>query len=65
MEQKIEMIEQVRKDAWQEGYDDAMKMLRSAIKLRDMGIKDCEIVKITGLAPVIVHGMFLGTCTET
>ena len=45
------------KPAWQEGYEAAISKMRLAIKLRDMGIADCEIVKRTDLPPFIVHGM--------
>lgn len=45
------------KEAWQEGYEAAISKMRLAIKLRDMGIADCEIVKRTDLPPFIVHGM--------
>ena len=45
------------KAAWQEGYEAAISKMRLALKLRDMGMADCEIVKRTDLPPFIVHGM--------
>lgn len=57
MEWSEEALARLKKEAWQEGYDAALKKLRIAIKLRDMGIDDCEIVKRTDLPPVIVHGL--------
>ncbi|MCI8295775.1 MAG: hypothetical protein HFG22_07815 [Lachnospiraceae bacterium] len=57
MEWSREDVGRLQKEAWQEGYDAAMQKLRIAIKLRDMGIADCEIVKRTDLPPAIVHGL--------
>lgn len=45
------------KEAWQDGYEAAISKMRLALKLRDMGMADCEIVKRTDLPPFIVHGM--------
>jgi hypothetical protein len=58
MEWSEENLERLRKEAWQEGYDAAMEKLRMALKLKNMGLADCEIVKRTELPPFIVHGIF-------
>ncbi len=55
MEWSEEALARLKREAWQEGYDTAMQKLRIAIKLRDMGIAGCEIVKRTDLPPAIVH----------
>lgn len=57
MEWKEEQLSCLRREAWQDGYDAALEKLRIALKLKDMGMGDCEIVKRTGLPPVIVHGI--------
>ena len=48
-------MEAVRKEAWQEGYDAALRQIRNAIRMQKMGISDCEIVKRTDLPPTIIH----------
>jgi hypothetical protein len=58
MEWSEENIEKMRKEAWQEGYDAAIEKLRNALKMKDMGMADCEVVKRTGLPPYIIHGIF-------
>lgn len=57
MEWNEETLLRLRREAWQDGYDAAMEKLRTALKLKDMGMTDCEIVKRTELPPVIVHGI--------
>lgn len=47
----------LQKEAWQEGYDAALAQVRNAIRLCEMGVPDCEIVKRTDLPPTIIHGL--------
>ncbi len=52
-----EMVEQIRKQAYEEGFEAAMDKLRLAIRLKKMGEADCNIVHKTDLPPYIIHGM--------
>lgn len=45
------------REAWQDGYEAAIGKMRLALKMRDMGMADCEIVKRTDLPPFIVHAV--------
>lgn len=55
-----EMLERIRRDAWEDGYHAALEKVRMVPKLAKLGLPDCEIVKRTDLPPVIVHGMMGG-----
>lgn len=57
MELTEEMLEKMKAQAWQEGYDAALQKIRLALKMKDMGMEDCEIVRRTDLPPVIVHAV--------
>ena len=50
-------ISRMQKEAWQEGYDAALEKIRYAIKMRQMGMADCEIVRRTELPPALVHAI--------
>lgn len=60
MEYTDEIIKQIRKEAWQEGYDAALQKIRMVTKLAEMGIPDCQIVNRVDLPPVIVHAILGG-----
>ena len=51
----MEREEQIRKEAWEEGYDAALKKIRTVFKMKEMGMSDCQIVARTDLPPTIVH----------
>lgn len=57
MEYTNEMLEQIKKEAWQEGYDAALQKIRMVTKLAQMGLPDCQIVNRVDLPPVIVHAI--------
>lgn len=42
-------------EAREEGYKEAMKTIEGIIRLKQMGVADCEIVKRLDAAPAIVH----------
>lgn len=44
-------------EAREEGYKEAMKKIEGIIRLKEMGVNDCEIVKRLDAAPAIVHGI--------
>ncbi len=50
-------INRIRQEAWQEGYDAALEKIRHVIKMRKMGMADCEIVRRTALPPALIHGL--------
>ena len=57
MEYTDEIVEKMRRQAYEEGYEAAMDKLRLAIRLAKMGVADCKIVDKTGLPPYIIHAM--------
>ena len=57
MEYTDEIVEKMRREAYEEGYEAAMDKLRLAIRLAKMGEADCRIVEKTGLPPYIIHAM--------
>ena len=57
MEYTDELVEKMRRQAYEEGYEAAMDKLRMAIRLAKMGEADCRIVEKTGLPPYIIHAM--------
>ena len=44
-------------EAREEGYKEDMKKIEGIIRLKEMGVNDCEIVKRLDAAPAIVHGI--------
>ena len=44
-------------EAREEGYKEAMKKIEGIIRLKEMGVNDCEIVKRLDAAPALVHGI--------
>ncbi len=52
-----EMMEKIRSQAYEEGYEAALDKLRLAIRLAKMGEPDCTIVHQTELPPYIIHAM--------
>lgn len=57
MEYTDEIVEKMRRQAYEEGYEAAVDKLRMAIRLAKMGEADCKIVEKTGLPPYIIHAM--------
>lgn len=57
MEYTEEIVERIRREAYQDGFDAAMEKLRLAVRLAKMGEADCKIVDKTGLPPYIIHAM--------
>ncbi len=51
MELTGEIGEDRKKEGWQEGDDAALQKIKLALKMKDMGMEDCEIVKRTALPP--------------
>ncbi len=57
MEQTEAAMDRALREAWQDGYEAAIGKMRLALKMGDMGMSDCEIVKRTDLPPFIVHAV--------
>ena len=57
MEYTEEIVERIRREAYQDGFDAAMEKLRLSVRLAKMGEADCKIVDKTGLPPYIIHAM--------
>lgn len=53
--ENVENLEQIKKAAWQDGYDAALEKIRMVFKMKEIGMPDCKIVERTDLPPVIVH----------
>lgn len=51
------MQQKEREEAWSEGYRAALEQVKNAIRMREIGMSDCEIVKRTDLPPTILHGI--------
>jgi len=50
-------LEEKLTEAREDGYKEAMKTIEGIIRLKEMGVGDCEIVKRLDAAPAIVHGL--------
>lgn len=44
-------LDAARKD----GYDEALKLIRYILKLKKIGVSDCEIIKKFNLDPTFIH----------
>lgn len=45
------------KEAYDKGFEDALQLVRYCLKLRKMGVADCQIVKKFDLPPAFLHDL--------
>ncbi|MDD7176146.1 MAG: hypothetical protein PUH70_13905 [Clostridiales bacterium] len=57
MEITQEQLDAVRREAYEEGYEEAIGRMRLAVRLAKLGEPDCRIVERTKLPPFIVHAL--------
>ena len=43
------------KEVYEAGWNDAVKSIRCALRLKKMGLDDCEIVKKLDMPPSLLH----------